>query len=333
MKNLVQLIFLGTVLIFFSGCGLLNGDDKTFDAGPILFISDKSGTNQLYSMNEEGEDVQQLTHDLNFPIYEAKWSPDGQKIAVISEVGDSNDYSGYRRAVFIMDADGSKRYQLTPQWITVQDSTRGSITYGGAWYIAWSPDSKQITYSRLMVPEALGSFDVFQMNIDGTNEQRITSDLNVNERVTDWAPDGISFWGSITDSAEDSTGTAIRYTRLVTIDKDGEVIKSWGEPGEAWQWPIISQNGDKISYIHVNKMHQHDLLQMNLNGSDQSYLTKGQCKYPRPISWSADDSKILVHCFEGELKGGEIWILDVETSEIIDITPFEEGYILTTSWR
>jgi hypothetical protein len=73
---------------------------------------------------------------------------------------------------------------------------------------------------------------------------------------------------------------------------------------------------------------------MDLNGSDQFDLTKGKCKYPRPISWLADDSQILLHCFEGELlQGGRVLILNIETSEIKDITPFEEGYTLTTSWR
>lgn len=322
------------MIVLCGSCGLLNGDDETFEAGPILFISDKSGSQQLYSMNEEGEEVQQLTNDSNFPIYEAKWSPDGQKIAVISEVGDSNEYLGYRRAVFIMDADGSNRYQLTPQWRTVQDSARGALNYGGALGITWSPDSKKIIFSRLMDLESLGNYDVFLINIDGTNEKRITKTIDLTEGAYDWSSDSEAFWGVVVDySARDSSGQGTQYTRLVLVDLKGDILKSWGEPGEKWQHPAYSQSESKIAYIYVNKSQNRDIYTMNVDGTEQSNLTNGLCQFSAPIAWSQDNKQILLDCYNENAAGYRIFIINADGTGVKNITPFENAYISATSWR
>ncbi|MDR9418492.1 TolB family protein [Gracilimonas sp.] len=333
MKKVIQLILFGTVFLF-SGCGVLESDDKTFDAGPILFISDESGTNQLYSMDEDGNNITQLTNDPNFPIYEAKWSPDGQKIAVISEVGDSNDYSEYRRAVFIMDADGSNRYQLTPQWITVQDSVRGALNYAGALGITWKPNSKKIIFSRLMAPESFGNYDVFLINLDGTNEKRITKTIDLTEGTYDWSSDSDAFWGVVVDySAQDSSGQGIQYTRLVLVDLDGEILKSWGEPGEKWQHPAYSQSESKIAYIYVNKSQNRDVYIINSDGTRRSNLTNGMCQFSAPIAWSQDNKQILLDCYNQNADGHRIFIINADGTGVKNITPFKDVFLQAQSWR
>ena len=92
-RILYILCFLGIYLSFSCKDNPIDPNDGfPVTAGPILFITDKSGTNQLYSMNKDGSDVQQLTSDPNFPIIDAKWSPDGSKIAVVSLIGDQITY-------------------------------------------------------------------------------------------------------------------------------------------------------------------------------------------------------------------------------------------------
>ncbi len=104
-------------------------EDKGFlaEAGPILFVSDKSGTQQLYSMNEDGSNIKQLTNDPEFPIIDAKWSPDGTKIAIVSSISDSLTYSLFNNIIFIVNANVADKYQLTPQWFDVIDSTYGNL--------------------------------------------------------------------------------------------------------------------------------------------------------------------------------------------------------------
>ncbi len=59
------------VLFLFSLSCSPTGPDERFEAGPILFVSDKSGTWQLYCMKEDGSDVKQLTFDQS---HECRWN-------------------------------------------------------------------------------------------------------------------------------------------------------------------------------------------------------------------------------------------------------------------
>jgi Tol biopolymer transport system component len=188
-------------------------------------------------MNEEGGEVKRLIKNSNRPILEAKWSPDGKKIAFISVKGDSKEYPGFRRVIYVMNADGSERSQVTTRWVSIGGSNSETITYGGAWHLNWSPDSKHLTYSRLIVPEAIGAFDIFQININGKEEKRILNtprDKHLDYRIMDWANDGGAFWVDILDySAVDSTGKRFLTRNLGLMDLNGEVLQTWGNQRES----------------------------------------------------------------------------------------------------
>jgi len=101
--------------------------EEHFEAGPIVFVSDKSGTSQLYSMNEDGSDVKQLTHDPNFPITDARYSPDGTKIAFASNGN-----------IWLMDSTGANLQQLT----TVGVDASFGLPF------SWSQTGDRIVYTR-----------------------------------------------------------------------------------------------------------------------------------------------------------------------------------------
>ena len=72
-----------------------------------------------------------------------------------------------------------------------------------------------------MIPEALGILDVYVVNVDGTNEQRVTNTPNLLEYVGGWTPEGYLL-GSVFDyTYRDSLGRAAENGRLVALDLDG----------------------------------------------------------------------------------------------------------------
>jgi Tol biopolymer transport system component len=96
------------------------------DGRKIVFVSDRTGISQIWVMNADGSNEQQLTFDDVFKTQVPDWSPDGSRIAYAA--GDPGD-------VLVMDADGSNAHTVI-----------GGPTddFGPA----WSPDGGQIAFIR-----------------------------------------------------------------------------------------------------------------------------------------------------------------------------------------
>ena len=115
----------------------------------------------------DGSGVVQLTAetsttgDASYPV----WSPDGSKIAYIG-IKDGLEQ------VFLMDADGSNKTQLTTDAVN-HDQVPD-----------WSPDGSKIAYAG-----GDGNERVFVMNADGTNPTPLTDGKNDDWGPT-WSPDG-----------------------------------------------------------------------------------------------------------------------------------------------
>ena len=84
----------------------------------IAFHSGRDGDDEIYVMDADGSNVQQLTFNESDDVYPA-WSPDGSRIAFHSDR--DGDWE-----IYVMDADGSNVQQLT-------------TNESDDWFPAWSP--------------------------------------------------------------------------------------------------------------------------------------------------------------------------------------------------
>ncbi len=136
-----------------------NDIDPTWspDGSMIAFASSRSGARQLFIMNADGTDVQQVT-DLNNMGGRNTWSPDGSQLAF---------YRGPRgdRNIYIINIDGTGLVRLTNGGDNLAPS--------------WSPDGEWITFTSYRD----GNNELYIMRPDGTDVRRLT-----NSPISDWQP-------------------------------------------------------------------------------------------------------------------------------------------------
>ncbi len=304
--------------IFLCGQGLRTNRNPEY---LIYFIATKSllsgrYSQQLYSMRENGTGIKQITNNPYQQIWDAAISWDGKRIAFLS--GSTED------SLFVMDHDGSNPHFLTPQ----------------AGHPVWSRDGSQLAFSREVVPDALGEYLIFTVDIKTAVEQEVPP-LPRPRFVTDWSKDGGTLLTWVEDVAYDSLGSWRDYVRVATEDFFGHELKTWGEPGYIFFKPIYSTGGDKIAFISNMSIGRYQEIRIADVTGDSSYsITRNHSTYPdfEPVAWSTDDSRILAnadHLIQRIGLYGSIVVIDVRSGTTTEITPFNRDsvYCWAVGWR
>lgn len=117
---------------------------------------------ELYVADIDGGNRRRLTNDDTGDGLPA-WSPDGERIAFVSNRAESApcfyyDCAGFTNELYVMDADGSDVTRLTE---TEEEELSPS----------WSPDGEKIVYVR--VADEGGPHDLYAANADGSCAKRL----------------------------------------------------------------------------------------------------------------------------------------------------------------
>ena len=164
--------------------------DWSPDGESIVFTSNRSGQANIYKIDVNGEEVQQLTNEGSNG--DPSWSPDGESI-----IFNSNRDHGIFLSVYVMTADGRRQRRLAD----------GSSP-------VWSPDGKQIAYIL-----GIAGSGVYVMNAAGKNSRRLTPENTWSESPA-WSPDGQ--WIAYETELENPWGNLNRDSNIYLISPIGD---------------------------------------------------------------------------------------------------------------
>lgn len=162
------------------------------DGTRIAFASSRSNRNgnDIWIMNADGSNPMQITDIPGISEYPS-WSPDGRQLAFHCTFGRVLEQGVGDFEICIVDVDGTDLLQITDE-------------AGESKLPAWSPDGQSIAFETnrngwLTLPdytplgydpERFGDFEIFIMNVDGSNQTNLTNNPRQDDSFPDWSLDG-----------------------------------------------------------------------------------------------------------------------------------------------
>ena len=154
--------------------------DWSPDGSQIAFTSERVHNGlSVFVMDADGTNVRRLTDGL-FDVM-PKWSPDGKRIAFEAMLG-----LGYGRQIYMMNADGTNRWQVSEPI-----PHAGMFLTGG-----WSPDGKKILYTAaiddLVMNSSLIIATLHPRRHEAVKHEQVPLPKNMHINTAAWGADGKS---------------------------------------------------------------------------------------------------------------------------------------------
>ena len=232
------------------------------DGKRIAFMSYRDGhvTNgrpmsEIYVMDANGDNPRNLTNDPPGRDSHPSWSPDGKRIAFVSDRDRGRD-DPHNLEIYVMDADGSNQQNLTNR----PEEDR---------HPAWSPDGKRLVFSSVRDGHFESDFgvtdEIYVMDAEGGNEQRLTENRRY-DWYPSWSPDG----GRIAFSS-DRKGDLLNF-EIYVMDADGGNEQRLTVNRVYDDWPSWSPDSQHIAFYSLRDGNA-EIYVMDVDGGNPQNLT------------------------------------------------------------
>ena len=263
----------------------------------IAFASLRNGNFDIYIMDGDGGNQRRITVNPGVDRHPA-WSPDGRKIAFVSN---RNNVNIDHKQIWVINADGKNPIRLTDGMV---DN-----------YPDWSPDGTKILYDAHLVPEGhnLAPGGIAVMDADGNNKRLLKKAGGLHPS---WSPDGkrIAFISGV---------DVINHVYVMDVDGRNRVQLTHDIVQK--RLPSWSHDGKRIAYVGDNV-----IWVMDSDGENPRQLTKiTSDEHP---TWSPDSESIAFHSFSRDPGIIGIYTVDVTNGAVDALQRDPESWNLEPDW-
>ena len=265
-------------------------------SGQIAFASMRSGLPQVWLVNIDGTNLQQLT-DLPTGACQPNWAPDGSRLVFISPCSeDLETYMG--AALYIIDADGSNMVSFSiqglgnfdPAWspdgnriafsalrederpqIWVRDLRSGGLQLlSESNYRDFQPSWSQMGSKVIFISTRQGPSQVWTMDSDGTNQERFSVSGDLKNSYPVLSPDG----QMLIFTQSEGIGSVPRLKGVKFPDGASQEFFLFTQFGNPMREADFSPDGFWVVFEGWPDGVNHDIYLMSINGAELTQITR-----------------------------------------------------------
>lgn len=260
------------------------------DPEQILFESQRDGNSEIYLMNADGTDVQNLTQNEAVDNF-AEWSPDGEQIVFLSNRDHENG------DIYLMNADGSDVRNITHNEAPERNPQL-------------SPDGRLMVYLTIE-----NGFEFYIVDIENGRRYFLTV-AEDTDNCAKWSPDGtqLAVYADFTVAVINADATGYRW-----LSDSAGTCPAWSPDGERIAFAEMIEGSGGVSEIYTIKPDGTDKQLISSELEAEEIVRLGG------ITWSPDGRYMA---FSGLHETHvDVWALEVATGTIapIDHTEFDES--------